>query len=81
MTTATLSRLTLPESAAACASVTVWWPAVRSIGTRATAQVSQSAVTGRLTVRAVPPSTVNDSVRVVFLPSPPSALAYRASNS
>lgn len=72
--------LTLPESDAVRATVTVCVPAGKASSVEAMAQVFQSAVVGMVSVRPVPPSTDTVSVRVVFCPSPPRELAYRASN-
>lgn len=79
-TRATLSRLTSPESAAVLVSVNVWCPAPSWTALLASPQVSQLAVVGRLSARLAPPSTERVRVRVVFWPSPPTELAYRASN-
>ncbi len=79
-TSATLSRLTSPESEAVRVRASVWWPAPRSTLAVASFQVSQLPVVGSEIFCGEPPSTVRVSVRVSFLPSPPTELAYRRSN-
>ena len=76
MVTARLSTLTLPESPARRARVSVCLPAVSvRLLSFARAHVFQSAVVGSVSVEAVPPSIAALSVRVVVWLSPPVLLA------
>ncbi len=72
--TETVSRLMWQLAASGQPMVMSFAPAFRVTGTEAVLQVFQSAVTGRVSVRVVPPEDTV-AVRVWYCPSRPVALA------